>query len=96
MPSGRVFQLSYDTEGGLRFITLPSGTKHGFSCQPSLGFIRATYTPPGSVRPYIQHYSSGGALLQTVYPGDGARVVYRYHNAGLLSEVLTHFYNYNF
>lgn len=77
----------YDSEGGIRHITLPSGTKHSFSCQPSLGFIRVTYTPPGSTRSYIQHYSNEGALLQTVYPGDGARVVYRYHQSGLLSEV---------
>lgn len=87
MPSGRVFQFTYDSDGGLRHITLPSGTKHSFSCQPSLGFIRVTYTPPGSTRSYIQHYTNEGALLQTVHPGDGARVVYRYHHSGLLSEV---------
>lgn len=87
LPSGRAFQFTYDSEGGIRHITLPSGTKHSFSCQPSLGFIRVTYTPPGSTRSYIQHYSNEGALLQTVYPGDGARVIYRYHKSGLLSEV---------
>ncbi|KAK6619588.1 hypothetical protein RUM43_012345 [Polyplax serrata] len=88
LPSGRAFQFTYDSEGGIRHITLPSGTKHSFSCQPSLGFIRVTYTPPGSTRSYIQHYSNEGALLQTVYPGDGARVIYRYHKSGLLSEVI--------
>lgn len=28
-----------------------------------------------------------GKLLQIVYPGDGARVLYRYHPSGQLAEV---------
>nr|CAD7569594.1 unnamed protein product [Timema californicum] len=88
LPSQRTFSLKYDEDGGLRHVTLPGGTHHSFSCQPSLGFLRVTYTPPGSVRAYIQHYSHSGALLQTVFPGDGARVLYRYHPSGQLAEVL--------
>ncbi|XP_058838920.1 teneurin-a isoform X1 [Topomyia yanbarensis] len=86
--SQRKFKLSYDVNGGLRHITLPSGTKHSFSIQPSIGFVRFTYTPPGSNKPYLQHYSYAGALLQTIYPGDGARIVYRYNNANLVSEIV--------
>ncbi|XP_055616662.1 teneurin-a isoform X3 [Toxorhynchites rutilus septentrionalis] len=86
--SQRKFKLTYDSNGGLRHITLPSGTKHSFSIQPSIGFIRFTYTPPGSNKPYLQHYSYSGALLQTIYPGDGARIVYRYNSANLVSEIV--------
>ncbi|XP_022172137.1 teneurin-a isoform X1 [Myzus persicae] len=84
----RKFMYLYDESGGLKNIVLPSGTKHSFSSQTSLGFIRYTYTPPGSTRAYLQHYSYTGALLQTVYPGDGARVLYRYRSSGQLSQVV--------
>ncbi|XP_075213771.1 teneurin-a transmembrane protein [Lycorma delicatula] len=88
LPSGRKFSLVYDDMGGLRHVTLPSGTRHSFSAQASLGFCRYTYTAPGSTRAYLQHYSHSGALLQTVYPGDGARVLYRYHTSGQLAEIV--------
>ncbi|XP_011500847.1 PREDICTED: teneurin-a isoform X2 [Ceratosolen solmsi marchali] len=88
LASAREFSLQYDDDGGLRHIILPSGTKHSFSCQASLGFMRVTYTPPGSSRSYLQHYSHEGNLLQTVFPGDGARIVYRYHTTGQLAEVV--------
>ncbi|KAG8234383.1 hypothetical protein J437_LFUL015147, partial [Ladona fulva] len=101
LPSGRHFTIQYDEEGGVRHITLPSGTRHAFSAQLSLGFVRVSYTPPGSSRPYLQHFGhgAGGAatagvkcgtphLLQTVFPGDGARVVFRYDHASRLSEVV--------
>ncbi|XP_054267852.1 teneurin-a-like isoform X4 [Macrosteles quadrilineatus] len=88
LPSGRKFTLLYDELGGLRHVMLPSGTRHSFSAQPSIGFIRYTYTPPGSTRAYLQHFTHGGHLLQTVYPGDGARVLYRYHNSDQLAEVV--------
>lgn len=89
LASQRKFLISYDDNGGLRHVSLPSGTKHSFSIQPSIGFIRATYTPPGSNKPYLQHFTQTGALLQTVFPGDGARVVYRYRPAdGQLSEII--------
>ncbi|KAL7300753.1 hypothetical protein TKK_0006730 [Trichogramma kaykai] len=88
LASGREFNLLYDEDGGLRHIVLPSGERHSFSCQASLGFTRITYTPPGSSRSYLQHYSHEGNLLQTVFPGDGARIVYRHHNSGQLAEVV--------
>jgi hypothetical protein len=87
LPSGRRFGFQYDEDGGLRYVTLPNNKRHSFSCQPSLGFLRVTYTPPGSLRSYIQHYAHSGALLQTVFPVDGARVIYRYHASGQLAEV---------
>ena len=88
LASQRKFQLTYDSNGGLRTIQLPTGTKHVFDLQRSIGFIRFTYTPPGSLKPYLQHFSYSGALLQTIYPGDGARIVYRYNAQGLLSEIV--------
>lgn len=77
LASDRYFTLQYDDDGGLRHIVLPSGTMHSFSCQASIGFLRVTYTPPGTSKSYLQHYSHDGKLLQTVFPGDGARIVYR-------------------
>ncbi|BFG03072.1 teneurin-a [Drosophila madeirensis] len=88
LASQRKFVLQYDDAGGLRHVVLPSGTRHSFSMQTSIGFIRCTYTPPGSTRAYLQHYSHAGALLQTILPGDGARIVYRYNGAGQLTEVV--------
>lgn len=88
LASQRSFSLSYDDDGGLRHITLPSNTRHSFSLQPSLGFLRATYTPPGSTRAYLQHFSHSGLLLQTVFPGEGARVVYRYTPSNRLKEIV--------
>lgn len=88
LASQRSFTLTYDDNGGLRHVTLPSGTKHSFSLQPSLGFLRATYTPPGSTRSYLQHFLHSGKLLQTVFPGDGARIVYRYYESGKLKEIV--------
>ncbi|XP_051159641.1 teneurin-a isoform X4 [Leptopilina boulardi] len=88
LASGRAFSLQYDDDGGLRHIILPSKEKHSFSCQSSLGFLRVSYTPPGNIRSYLQHYSHDGNLLQTIFPGDGARIVYRYHTSGQLAEVV--------
>lgn len=88
LASQRKFTIEYDENGGLRFVKLPSGTKHAFSMQSSIGFIRITYTPPGSTKPYLQHFSQSGALLHTVFPGDGAHIVYRYNDEGQLSEVI--------
>lgn len=88
LASQRKFSIGYDDNGGLRHVTLPSGTRHSFSAQPSIGFIRVTYTPPGCVKPYLQHYSQSGALLHTVFPGDGAHIVYRYTDAGQLAQVV--------
>ncbi|XP_076255670.1 teneurin-a transmembrane protein isoform X2 [Rhynchophorus ferrugineus] len=88
LASQRNFLLTYDDNGGLRHVTLPSGTKHSFALQPSLGIIRVVYTPPGSSRSYLQHFSNSGRLLQTVFPGEGARIVYRYYDSGKLKEVV--------
>ncbi|XP_067634539.1 teneurin-a isoform X3 [Eurosta solidaginis] len=88
LASQRKFVLQYDDSGGLRYVLMPSGTKHSFSMQTSIGFIRCTYTPPGSTRAYLQHYSHSGALLQTIFPGDGARIVYRYNSGGQLAEIV--------
>ncbi|BES99420.1 EGF-like domain [Nesidiocoris tenuis] len=88
MGSGRKVSLVYDSHAGLRHVVLASGAKHSIACQPSLGFIRFTYTPPGSTKSYLLHYTHAGKLLQVVYPGDGARIIYRYHPSGQLAEVV--------
>lgn len=88
LASQRKFTIDYDENGGLRNVHLPSGTKHSFSMQSSIGFIRVTYTPPGSTKPYLQHYTQSGALLHTIFPGDGAHIVYRYNSASQISEII--------
>lgn len=88
LASQRHFKYSYDNSGGLTHVILPSGTNHSFSVQPSIGFLRVTYTPPGSLKKYLQHYSHTGELLQTVFPGDGARIIYRYFTTNKVSEVV--------
>lgn len=88
LASQRSFKYMYDEDGGLTHVVLPSATNHSFSVQPSIGFLRVTYTPPGSTKKYLQHYSHTGELLQTVFPGDGARVVYRYFTTNKVSEVV--------
>lgn len=88
LASQRSFKYMYDEDGGLTHVVLPSGTNHSFSVQPSIGFLRVTYTPPGSTKKYLQHYSHTGELLQTVFPGDGARVIYRYFTTNKVSEVI--------
>lgn len=88
LASQRSFKYMYDEDGGLTHVVLPSGTNHSFSVQPSIGFLRVTCTPPGSTKKYLQHYSHTGELLQTVFPGDGARVVYRYFTTNKVSEVV--------
>lgn len=88
LASQRSFKYEYDKDGGLTHVILPSKTNHSFSVQPSIGFLRVTYTPPGSLKKYLQHYSHTGELLQTVFPGDGARIVYRYFTTNKVSEVV--------
>lgn len=88
LASQRSFKYLYDEDGGLTQVVMPSGTNHSFSIQPSIGFLRVTYAPPGSSKKYLQHYSHTGELLQTVFPGDGARVVYRYFTTNKVSEIV--------
>ncbi len=87
LPSGRKFKYIYDDYGGLHYAELPSGSRHTFSALTSLGFIRYLYLAPGASKPYIQHYSYTGVLLQEVNPSDGTRILYRYLATGQLSEV---------
>lgn len=87
LPSGRKFKYVYDDYGGLHYAELPSGSKHTFCALTSLGFIRYVYLAPGALKPYIQHYSYTGVLLQEINPSDGTRILYRYLPTGQLSEV---------
>lgn len=92
LPSGRIYKYVYDDYGGLHYAELPSGSRHIFCALTSLGFIRYMYIAPGPTKPYIQHYSYTGVLLQEVNPSDGTRILYRYLPTGQLSEV-SFFYN---
>ncbi|CRK90588.1 CLUMA_CG004290, isoform A [Clunio marinus] len=88
LASQRKIQITYDSNGGVRSVLLPTGSKHLFDLQRSFGFVRFTYTPPGSSKSYLQHFSYSGALLQTIYPGNSARIVYRYNEQGKLLEIV--------
>ncbi|KAJ8966139.1 hypothetical protein NQ314_003718 [Rhamnusium bicolor] len=86
LASQKSFSLTYDDNGGLRHVTLPSGTKHSFSLQPSLGFLRATYTPSGKGARIVYRYYDNSKLKEVVH-GDG-KTLYQYSKtSGLPSQV---------
>lgn len=88
LASGRKVKYEYDDYGGLHYAQLPSGSRHTFSAITSLGYIRFMYVAPGATKPYIQHYSYTGVVLQEVNPSDGTRILYRYLPTGQLSHVV--------
>ena len=90
LPSGRTFNYAYDESGGLRSLTLPSGNgKHSYSVQPSMGYFKLVYLPPGSSAGggYVEHYDSEGRILLAMFPGESGRIVYRYNGSQLAEEV---------
>lgn len=94
MPSGRSFNYVYDESGGLKSLTLPSGNgRHSFSVQPSMGYYKLMYLPPGgstspsSQHAYVEHYDSEGRKLLTMFPGESGRIVNRYKGSMLSEQV---------
>ena len=82
LPSGRQFEYHYDSRGGLQFIITPNRSRHFLHVQPSLGYVKFQYVPPGSgQQPWVRHYSQDGRLLLAQRPGLGA-TVHRYDGAG--------------
>ncbi|XP_057365537.1 teneurin-a-like [Daphnia carinata] len=94
LASGRSFSYAYDESGGLKSLTLPSGNgRHSFSVQPSMGYYKLVYLPPGSSTSassqsaYVEHYDSEGRKLLVMFPGESGRIVYRYRGSRLAEEV---------
>ena len=91
LPSGRSFGYQYDDSGDLKSISLPSGSgRHIYSIQPSLGYHKFVYLPPGSsstAHAYVEHYDSQGRRLLVLFPGETGRIVYRYNQSVLTEEV---------
>lgn len=91
LPSGRAFSYVYDDSGRLKSVGLPSGTsRHSYSVQPSMGFHKLMYLPPGSSsasHAYVEHYDAHGRRLFVMFPGETGRVVYRYNGSTLTEEV---------
>ena len=91
LTSGRTFSYAYDESSGLKSLGLPSGSSsHSFSVQPSMGYYKLTYNPPGSssgAHAYVEHYDSDGRRLFVMFPGESGRIVYLYNQSQLVEEV---------
>jgi len=89
--SGRSFSYDYDESGGLKSMGLPSGGgSHSYTVQPSMGYYKLMYMPPGSSsgwHAYVEHYDSDGRRLFVMFPGESGRIVYRYNQSRLAEEV---------
>ncbi|XP_043247283.1 teneurin-m-like isoform X2 [Amphibalanus amphitrite] len=89
LPSGRQFEYHYDSRGGLQFIITPNRSRHFLHVQPSLGYVKFQYVPPGgSQQPWVRRYSQDGRLLLSQRPGLGA-TVHRYDGAGRRTATAT-------
>ncbi|ENN82547.1 hypothetical protein YQE_01081, partial [Dendroctonus ponderosae] len=86
-PQDGIQIFTYDETNMLTKITLASQRNFLLTYDDNGGIIRVVYTPPGSTRSYLQHFSNSGKLLQTVFP-EGVRIVYRYYDSGKLKEVV--------
>ena len=89
LPSGRSWELKYSDHGGLKAITLPSGTSHLFSVQASFSAFVFSYTPPGSTHAYRQHLDPEGRLLLTEFPSSSAKILFTYTPSKQLREIVS-------
>ncbi|XP_014674084.1 PREDICTED: teneurin-m-like [Priapulus caudatus] len=87
LPGGELYSISYDREGNLRQVTMPTRAVHSYQLLYSLGYVRKLYTAPQSDVAFIQDYDSDGRLLRTVYPSNQRRYVHRYDDHGWLAEI---------
>lgn len=67
---------------------MPSMVRHSFQTMLSVGYYRNLYSPPDSSASFIQDFTRDGQLLQTLYPGTGRRILYKYTKQSRLSEIL--------
>uniref|UniRef100_A0A672V9V8 Teneurin-1 n=1 Tax=Strigops habroptila TaxID=2489341 RepID=A0A672V9V8_STRHB len=86
--SQRRYIFEYDQSGYLLSVTMPSMVRHALQTMLSVGYYRNIYTPPDSSAAFIQDIARDGRLLQTLYPGTGRRVLYKYTKQSRLSEIL--------
>ncbi|XP_055927054.1 teneurin-m-like isoform X4 [Argiope bruennichi] len=88
LPSGRRFTSHYDSNGGLKFVTTPKGTRHSFLTLISIGFYKFFYIPPGNIGPFVIHFNDLKLPIMKIFPGDQGRILYRYNNQSLLSAIV--------
>ncbi|KAJ6657441.1 hypothetical protein lerEdw1_002500 [Lerista edwardsae] len=86
--SQRRYIFEYDQSDYLLSITMPSMVRHSFQTMLSVGYYRNLYSPPDSSSSFVQDFTRDGRLLQTLYPGTGRRVLYKYTRQARLSEIL--------
>lgn len=86
--SQRRYIFEYDQSDYLLSVTMPSMVRHALQTMLSVGYYRNIYTPPDSNAAFIQDITRDGRLLQTLYPGTGRRVLYKYTKQSRLSEIL--------
>ncbi|NXA45903.1 TEN1 protein, partial [Nothocercus julius] len=86
--SQRRYIFEYDQSSYLLSVTMPSMVRHSLQTMLSVGYHRNIYTPPDSSAAFIQDFTRDGRLLQTLYPGTGRRVLYKYTKQSRLSEIL--------
>ncbi|NXK66126.1 TEN1 protein, partial [Sylvietta virens] len=86
--SQRRYIFQYDQAGWLQSVTMPSMVRHALQTTLSVGYYRNIYTPPDSGAAVVQDLARDGRLLQTLYPGTGRRVLYKYTKQSRLSEIL--------
>uniref|UniRef100_A0A8C0FUU1 Teneurin-1 n=1 Tax=Bubo bubo TaxID=30461 RepID=A0A8C0FUU1_BUBBB len=86
--SQRRYIFEYDQSDYLLSVTMPSMVRHALQTMLSVGYYRNIYTPPDSNAAFIQDVTRDGRLLQTLYPGTGRRVLYKYTKQSRLSEIL--------
>lgn len=88
LPGGELYSISYDREGNLQHVTMPTRAIHSYQVLYSMGFVRKLYMAPQSDVPFIQDFDFDGKLLCTVYPSNQRRVVYLYNDHGWPSEIV--------
>ncbi|NXX27520.1 TEN1 protein, partial [Nicator chloris] len=86
--SQRRYIFEYDRSRALQAVTMPSMVRHALQTALSVGYYRNIYTPPDSGAALLQDLARDGRLLQTLYPGTGRRVLYKYTKQARLSEIL--------
>jgi YD repeat-containing protein len=87
-PSGRKYDYAYDAKGGLESINTPNRGQHKFLLEPSIGFFKYSYYPPGFDSPFLTHLDEEGRVRMTSLPGNGGKVLYRYGRGWKLDEVV--------
>ncbi|CAG0887914.1 unnamed protein product [Cyprideis torosa] len=86
LPSGRKYKFIYDATQGLRTIVSPSRAVHRFFLEPSLGFFRFGYSPPGVSEYFMDYYDDFGRITARALPGNGGQEILRFDQANRLKH----------